>query len=57
MFFELLFLCSSEIKNYIKCSFFFFSYFSELIVENHEIIFESIDRSEVDVHSVPSDKF
>ena len=57
MFFKFLLLSSSEIEYNLKHSFFFFSHFSELIVEDNKIVFESIDSSKMNIHSIPGNLF
>lgn len=45
---------SSEVKDNLKDSLFFFADFSDLIVEYDEVVFESVDCFEVNRHAIPS---
>jgi hypothetical protein len=56
-FFLLSFLGSSEIENEFDFAFFLCGYFSDLVVVDNVVVFESIDGTEMDIHTMPGDVF
>ncbi len=56
-FFLLSFLGCSEIENEFYFTFFLCGYFSDLVVVDNVVVFESIDGTEMDIHTMPGDVF
>jgi hypothetical protein len=56
-FFFLSFLGCSEVENEFDFAFLLGGYFSDLVVVDNVVVFESVDGTEVDIHTMPGDVF
>jgi hypothetical protein len=54
-FFEFSLLSSPEVEYYLDHSSFFFSYLSDLVVEQYVVVFQTVNGFEMNTHAVPSD--
>jgi hypothetical protein len=51
--FLLFLLSTTQIEQYLQCSLLLFTQFSQLVIEDHEIILEAVDRLQLHLHPIP----